>query len=123
MNEKELDRFGNFLMRSVRDESISDWLMIINGQMKDEGSKKIRKMLSGFNDKQISAVLKLVPQIVDTTLHHLLWGIEQEDDIEITIKRGDGSKVNLSEVSDGLAGELYSVDGWIARFSKENSSL
>lgn len=54
--------------------------------------------------------------IVDTTLHHLLWTVEQEDLIEFTFKEDD-QIVNINEISDGLAGELYTEDGWISRFS------
>lgn len=113
-----LDRFGEVLIRRVRDAAIIDWDKIIDGRMKDDGSKAIRAELSrrAFNKEQIDAVLWLVPQIVDETLHHLLWTLEQEETINISVTGGDECVDSLREESDGLAGEL---DGWIPRFSTQ----
>jgi len=113
-----LDYFGELLMRRVRDEAISDWDMIVDGRMKDEGSKIIRAELShrAFNKDQIDVIQWLVPQIVDTALHHLLWTLEQEENVDIAVKTRTKEVPSLREVSDGLAGELYD---WIPRFSKE----
>ena len=84
-------------------------------------TQKIVKMISHFDKNQKVVLLQLIREIVDTCLHYLLWSIEEADDIEIIVKKKDGSIVKLSEESDGLAGELYSSDGWIARFSKEET--
>ena len=113
-----LDRFGEVLIRRARDAAIIDSDKIIDGRMKDDGSKAIRAELSrrAFNKEQIDAVLWLVPQIVDETLHHLLWTLEQEESIDIAVKTPAGGVPSLREVSDGLSGELYD---WIPRFSKE----
>src|SRR5262245_17681040 len=113
-----LDYFGELLMRRVRDEAIADWDMIVDGRMKDDGSKRIRSELSSraFNKEQIDMVRWLVPKIVDTTLHHLLWTLEQEESIVIGLRGDDTSAQSLREQSDGLAGDMYN---WIPRFSKQ----
>jgi hypothetical protein len=123
MSKAALDKFGKLLMTQVRDESISDWKLIVDGQMKDEDSKRICARLSEFTPHQRDVLLGLVPEIVDTVLHHLLWTLEQEGDVvQIGVRAKGGFVSSLNEVFDGLAGELYSEDGWIARFSKETAS-
>ncbi|WP_145447970.1 hypothetical protein [Gimesia panareensis] len=61
----------------------------------------------------------LLPEIADTVLHYLLQGFDEvEDEIKITVDTGSEQVASLSEASDGLAGELYTEEGWIARFSE-----
>jgi len=52
-------------------------------------------------------------------LHHLLWTFEQNEHIRIAVDLPDERVESLNAISDGLPGELYSDEGWIARFSKE----
>lgn len=119
MSQASLDKFGELLMRKVRDEAVLSWKMMLDGRMKGEAAEKVRSIVRDFseNDKQILS--QLVPGIVDTVLHHLLWMAEQELDIQLGIKSADGTE-DLRDISDGLPGELYSSDGWIARFSRED---
>ncbi len=77
MEQQALDRFGELLMRRVRDEAIDDWDMIINGRMRGEGVEHIRAKLSAFGPHQVDVLRWLIPQIVDSTLHDLLWWLEQ----------------------------------------------
>ncbi len=118
MSQAALDHFGNVLSKCVRDEAISDWDMILDGRMKDAGSQEIRMQIERLqlSEDQIEFLRRLVPRIIDTTLHHLLWTLEQEESIDVAVKTQAGSVPSLREVSDGLTGELYS---WIPRFSRE----
>jgi hypothetical protein len=115
MNKLSLDVFGELLMKGVRDEAIDDWERILNGLMKDEESKLIHKLITESN--QFDLVAKLIPKIVDTTLHHLLWTLEQAESIDININYEGNYVKSIKNISDGLAGELYTEDGWIHRFS------
>lgn len=117
MNNKLLDLFGEKLIQSVRDEAIEQWEMTIEGKMRSEDSQILFKLIA--NSGQSDLINELIPQIVDTTLHHLLWTLEQDDLIDISVSEDD-KKVSLKELSDGLAGELYTEDGWISRFSKKS---
>jgi hypothetical protein len=117
MSNNHLDTFGEILIKKVRDGAIQDWESIINGKMKSQRSSEIREKLSSFNDEQIEIIKDLFPMVVDSTLHHLLWTLEQEDTIELTIEVNQKVS-NIRDISDGLAGELYTEDGWIMRFSQ-----
>ena len=117
MGNSLLDRFGEFIICDVRDETISDWKMILDGSMKGEDAVAVRQKLVGFSQEQLDTLQELVVEIVDTAIHNLLWAIEQDDEIDFAISLEDGDETScLSEESDGLAGELYSERGWIARF-------
>jgi len=119
MSNAALDVFGKVLMTKVRDEAISDWRMIADGRMKGDLAAKARALLSTLSDEQRSAFVSLIPAVVDTVLHHLLWTLEQEDNLRIGVKSGIHDVPDLRAISDGLAGELPSADGWIVRFSRE----
>jgi hypothetical protein len=119
MSPAALDRFGQLLMKKVRDEAVTDWKMIIDGRMKGESAEKVRALLRDVSDTDKKLVLQLIPGVVDTVLHHLLWAAEQEADLQLGMKMKDGIE-ELRDISDGLPGELYSDEGWISRFSEED---
>jgi hypothetical protein len=119
-NKVALDRFGKLLMTKVRDEAITNWRMIVQGTLKGERASRIREVLKAVPENQQAVFLQLVPDVVDTVLHHLLWTFEQVEDVDIAVRLDDQTVPSLREASDGLAGELYSDEGWIARFSKEH---
>src|SRR6266508_2720070 len=115
MTRKGLDKFGETLMTHVRDEAIADWDMIIEGKMKDALSQRIARAVAK-SPEQKALIHQLIPQIVDTTLHHLLWTLEQDNSLELQVHEESGETTNIAEESDGLAGDLYD---WLPRFSKQ----
>jgi len=119
MAESALDKFGMLLIRKVRDEAISDWKKMIHGQMKGASAEQVREILRPLSAEDKEIVTQIIPGIVDTVLHHLLWTVEQNADLQLGIRTDQGIE-SLREISDGLPGELYSDEGWIARFSKES---
>jgi hypothetical protein len=125
--EKSLDHFGKFIAQRVRDSSIRHWDIVFEGKMKDEESQRLFQIFSEFGESEKEFIHQIIPMIVDTTLHHILWGLEEESlgleesegNIKVAVRTDQGTVDDIAEVSDGLAGELYTEDGWIARFSKE----
>ncbi|MCY2977121.1 MAG: hypothetical protein NTU79_00415 [Planctomycetota bacterium] len=55
--------------------------------------------------------------LVDSTLHDLLGFFEGAEDFLIAFKDEENNLVDLNKISDGLAGELFTEEGWISRFS------
>jgi hypothetical protein len=104
-------------MNRVRDEAIVDWDIIMAGRMKSDDAIKIRKRLSSFDQQNLAVLYRLVPRIVDTTLHHLLWTLDHVKSVDVSVRTVAGSLPSLREISDGLPGELYGDHGWIRRFS------
>lgn len=117
---KFLDYFGKILMEQVRDEAISDWNMILEGKMKDSESLKIYKEIHSFNDEKFIFFLKkIISKVVDSSVYHLMRVLEEEANIKISVEINGEKISDLNSESDGLAGELYTEDGWFMRFSKE----
>lgn len=116
-----LDEFGAILMRRVRDEAITDWDMILDGRMKSANAERIRQMLAALDPDDLAVLHAVIPRVVDTTLHHLLWTLEQLKHVRIAVETEAGPVPDLARVSDGLPGEVFGDEGWVARFSKERS--
>jgi hypothetical protein len=54
-------------------------------------------------------------RMVDLTIHNVLFMFEDSPSWKISNEQE--MITSLSELSDGLAGELYTSDGWISKFS------
>ncbi|MED1793617.1 epimerase [Brevibacillus nitrificans] len=119
MKSGALDLFGELLMRKVRDESIEMSDRIIEGKMTDRRLSYVNNLLLENEDNEL--IRALVPRIVDITLHHLLWTIEQEESIDVLSLDETGHMTSIREISDGLPGELYTDRGWIARYSQQRN--
>ncbi len=120
MNQTMLEKFGEILIRKVRDKAINDWEIILDGKMKGSSAAQVRDLLSGYSIEQIEILERLIPKVIDTTLHHLLWELDQLDILKILLYDTDGTTCDIKELSDGLPGELYGDRGWIKRFSKKH---
>lgn len=118
-SELDLDFFGELLMTRVRDKAISEWDRIMDGRAKGITAKVVKKALENFSEEQKKTVGWLLPKVVDSTIHHLLWTFEQELVVDIVVKKESGTVNSIRDLSDGLSGELYTQDGWIVRFSKQ----
>lgn len=114
MPKQLLDALGERLMREVRDETISDWAMILDGRMKGERAEHIRERTKCIDRNVLASA---IPEVVDSVLHHLLRWLEEEEDFQLVGHVGTVQSENIAEDSDGLSGELYTDEGWIAKFS------
>src|SRR5215467_865924 len=101
MSQEALDSFGEILITRVRDKAILHWKMVMDGRMKDEDSVNFRKELERMPSDAKSICSALIPQVIDTVLHHLLWTLEQRKDIRLEVLE-DSQFIDVNEVSDGL---------------------
>lgn len=109
-----LSCFGEILIHEVRDRTIHGFDLRITGKMRDKSSQQLFEEIQEMDDSQRQLIAKIIPQIVDLSIHNMLCMIEEQTNIDLKIE-----KESIAEISDGLAGELYSEDGWIQRFSKQ----
>jgi hypothetical protein len=116
----ELDEFGKEYMHQVRDRVITKYLMIKSGKMKAPEDQFLHKQLLKLNPDQLKLVDQVVLDVIETQLHHCMFMFEASAAWAIVNKdSAEGTDLDhLAQVSDGLAGELYSSDGWIEKFSK-----
>jgi len=119
--QKALDLFGEELMHQVRDTQIRLWDETFAGTARSSTYKNIYKKLSqSFNEEQLAVLGYLTPWVVDNVIAYLLGMLENEHEaIHISVDADGQTVPSLYAISDGLEGELYAEDGWIARFSKE----
>ena len=117
MSQEALNTFGRIAMKEMRDAAITDWRMTLDGRMKDQESIDIRNRLENLSEECQQLVHELIPKVVDTTMHHMMWTFERHEDIDLGVQLPTGYVKSLRDESDGLAGELYGGSGWIARFS------
>jgi hypothetical protein len=121
MSKDVLDQFGAYLMEWVRDWSIEDLESVIRGNGKSPGQKELANFFKALPSDSQDACEKLVPMAVDITLHYFLWLIEENQNLDLVMKMPNGIQ-SVKNESDGLSGELYSSNGWIARFSKHKNN-
>ena len=111
-----LNDFGKTLISEVRDTTIRNYIKMFDGTMNGLTARQVHEKLDRFNDEQMATVKWLLSKIVDTSLHNILFMLEQnKNELELLYKG-----LNINEISDGLCGELYSEDGWIEKYSKED---
>jgi len=117
MANDKLEFLGQTLMRLCRDESIEHIRMVLSGKMKGGKAEAVRQELGLLDPVVLGSVLRIVPAMVDSVLHNFLWMLEQTEELDLVVAL-DGDEIRASDESDGLAGELYGEDGWIARCSQ-----
>ncbi|WP_342562790.1 epimerase [Paenibacillus sp. FSL R7-0345] len=120
---ENMNTFGELLINQVRDRTIEQWEKVLTGQIKSKRAVSVyEEARLKLDSPALEMVTGLVSQIVDSTLHNFLSLCEQEEKIKILFKTYDIEKAeetNIVEISDGLAGELYTEDGWILKYSKK----
>ncbi|WLQ13302.1 hypothetical protein O5O45_26625 [Hahella aquimaris] len=121
MNYENLDKFGQILITQVRDVVIDRFVQKFAGGYKDQESQINAVVYQSLDENTQKFVSKIVKEVIDSTLHELLFMVEQNEEIEVVVKNG-GEVTNIKENIDGLCGELYTEDGWIEKYSKHDPS-
>jgi hypothetical protein len=119
MTRIHLDIVGQLLMTQVRDRSIEDWERILDGRMKGQTAERVRRELTGTGDEALELLSRTVPRVVDTVLYHVLRTLEHDQTLKLSVEVDGKFTPCVSEVSDGLSGELYGERGWIRKFSQK----
>lgn len=117
-----LDEFGKALMTNVRDDTFSYLQRLLSGQMADVASAKVYGDLQKLSPKDMELLERVLALAVDGSLARFLNFID-EFGIALLFRTRTGEAVDIRAISDGLAGELHTDDGWIARFSAFSDSI
>jgi hypothetical protein len=117
MTDKNLDRLGSILMQQVRDDVLDTWAAIISGKIKAPRLAEISRRIRKFNGAPEQLVAALAPEIVDACLSRMLAMLQSNEEFALLVNGED-----VRDASDGLAGELYGEDGWIAKHSSHPTS-
>jgi hypothetical protein len=111
--QETLDKFGEFLMKKYRDKGIFKADGLLSNYWKAPALKEMQDALAELSESQKQLVRKVVEEVLDSAMHDFLFAVTENEDIQIRV---DGE--NVAELSDGLHGESYGENGWIAKYSK-----
>ena len=113
---KPLDAFGKAFVESVRDNGLELLEHTLSGHMKDEESQALHAELSQLSPQAQAVASRLAASVLDTALFDMLEFFESEEEWKLASPM---QKIkDLAAISDGLSGELYGENGWIAKYSR-----
>lgn len=107
-----LSEFGEMFSREIRDSTLVRYEKIKKGELGSASAKALHTKLELLDKKSMLIVDELVLDIIDAALFRFLRLAEQE---EIIISYNDCK--NVADLSDGISGEIFGSDGWIALYS------
>jgi hypothetical protein len=113
----QADRFGAFVVANFRDAAINFFDGLARASWKSPRVQGLQAALAALTPEQRAVVRRCVIEAVDDGLHDFLFALQEAHN------RGDGIAVmvdgqNVADQSDGLPAELFSDEGWLARYSK-----
>lgn len=115
-----LDALGKFFMDRYMDRGIADLDDLCAGRWKAPGRAQLQADIAALDENAKDVLRHTVLVVLDTALHDLLFGFQEEYDRGGRISlRIDGEEA--AALSDGLQGEPYGDNGWRAKFSKHGS--
>lgn len=118
--DERLSLFGEMFIKAVRDNTLFALEGVISGHMKSESDLKMHDRISKLSTDNISLLREFAYSMVDLSLHNMLFMFEENPDWKLSNPEIGIS--DLNSISDGLAGELYTSDGWIDQYSEYSSS-
>ncbi len=115
--KEALDSFGEFFVRNTRDKMLFDLDMLLRGAWKAPGLQELQGKLSRLSDDEKEVIRQIVEKIATGGLHDLLFALQEQADADGSVRvLVDGAEP--AKLSDGMHGEIFGEDGWIARFSE-----
>ena len=112
MENKILDEVGKILMSEVRDKTILRTENILEGKVRAPELIQLSKKLNSTITGEQIILKELINEITDNLIFNLLNVLEEDADILKLIYVDENTKeYNIVELSDGLAGELFTEDG------------
>ena len=118
-DQSNLDTFGKFFVNNTIDKGLDRVYVLRNNKIQSPRTEELRNQLSKLSEDEFKVVENSVINVLMTTLHDFLFQLEDNSE---SIKLMINSKDMLT-LSDGLAGELFSDEGWINKHSNYASKL
>ncbi|WP_286877224.1 hypothetical protein, partial [Delftia sp. 67-8] len=113
MNRQDILRdFGKIFIKEARDSSIERVFDFIQGNLRTPESIRFSEFYSPLSQDQKDDFKYLALLAIDSAIFRILRMADQE---VIDIKFNDSD--SISQMSDGLAGELFGDSGWMKEFS------
>src|SRR5262245_16181811 len=111
------NQFGEFIVKSLWDRSIGFFDKLDLGHWKAPRLQQLQKDLATLSPEQVALVRRCVVESLGNGLHDFLFAIGEARDLDKGIAVVvDG--VNIVDQSDGLHGEIFGPEGWMAKYAK-----
>lgn len=114
--QNPLDEFGQFLMVNLRDAAISYFDELATSGWKAPSLAALQAELKSLGAEQLRIVRRCVMSSLDHGIHDFLFKLQESGDLDGNI-RVQVQGQDVSAISDGLHGELFTKDGWMAKYS------
>lgn len=112
-----LDKFGELLVRNLRDKAIEQHDMLLAGALRGKQIQSLQQRVAAVSPELRSLLREVVVDALDVALHDVLFALQDAHDrgvgVEVLV---DGT--NVAEGGGMLQGEPLGPDGWVARFSR-----
>lgn len=104
-------------MTHLRDEALDAAETLLSGTSKAPAHAALQAGLAQLSAEARGLVQRVVLEAVDAGVHGLLFALQESSDdegpVRLTVEGTD-----VATLSDGLHGELFTEDGWQAKFSR-----
>jgi hypothetical protein len=114
MNE-QLDKLGILVIRHLHDKILREADTLLSGASKAPAAQSIQSSVCTLSEAHKEAIRQLVLRATITGIHDYLFAVQSSLESEVKFT---ANGVDLSDLSDGLHGELFGQNGWIGRFSQ-----
>jgi hypothetical protein len=94
-----------------------DLEMLLRGAWKAPSAQELQKEISDFSETEKITIRKIADHIIISGMHDLLFALQGEADSEGSI-RLLVDNLEVAKSSDGMHGEIFGDEGWIAKFSE-----
>ncbi|MFI4860575.1 MAG: hypothetical protein ACIAXF_07845 [Phycisphaerales bacterium JB063] len=117
MSSPVLDKFGGLITQEMRDKALDFFEDAVQDKLRAPSLRGFQDELASLSDQQLALVRRAVMLSLDHGIHDFLFALVKSHDSEQGIEvRVDG--LNIVELSDGLHGEPWTREGWIARLGR-----
>ena len=113
---EQIDRIGKFLIEEIRDVQLDQFDGLVTGQRPFVDYKLRQEVGTHFTEEELLLIKKIIIYCTDNMLSSLLWNLDKSNN-ESNVSISVDNQI-LSEEDRCLQSELYSDEGWIARFSR-----
>jgi hypothetical protein len=120
INKNVIRNFRKSLFEDVYNVCIRNLNRTIKGETKSPDHIVLYNKLKHIDKEGLLAIKELCKEYIESTVHYLLWMIEQSDDLDLIVRKDD-EIISLKDISDGLCGELsYVLGGYDESFPLED---
>lgn len=120
--KEALELLGQQIIREIYDGTFDYLDAAISRGMNGNKPDPLHEAYRQLDEESASTLRRFVSDAVDQMLARFLYFLD-EHRIPLPVELPAGQVVDVCGVSDGLAAEPYSKEGWIAKFSSYQTGL